>query len=202
MLYARSMTSAELLEILRTDVVEAAKALLGSVLVKGELRARIVETEAYRSDDPASHAFRGQTPRNTPMFGPPGRAYVYFTYGNHWMLNVTCHEPGDAAAVLIRAAEPLCGQEVMRKRRLKAERDEDLLSGPGKLAQAFSIDGRHNGLNVLHPASEIFFEPAEEPASHLVGVRIGIARGKGDETLWRFLDADRLRWASRPLPRR
>lgn len=190
-----------MLELLRRDVLAAAPKLLGWVLRTGDLSARIVEVEAYRTpDDPGCHAHRGQTPRCATMFGEPGHAYVYFTYGNHWMLNVVAHDAGNAAAILIRAAEPLTGLETMRARRPKAKRDEDLLSGPGKLAAAFGLDRRHDGLNLLS-SSELRLEPAEPPRNLLKGTRIGLALGKGDELPWRFVDADRLRWVSRPHPR-
>lgn len=189
-----------ILELLSEDVVAAAPALLGCILVRGNLRARLVEAEAYREDDPGCHAFRGQTKRNAPMFGPPGHAYVYFTYGNHWMLNVVAHPPGDAAAVLLRAAEPISGLDEMRSRRPKAVRDEDLLSGPGKLAAAFGITGTDNSIDLLHPRSDLRLEIGEAPQRILVGPRIGIAEGKGHETPWRFMDADRLQWVSRPWP--
>ena len=130
----------EALAALDNDVLAGAKALLGLNLVKGEMRARIVEVEAYRTpDDPACHAHRGVTPRNEVMFGPAGRAYVYFNYGVHWMLNVTAHSQGDAAAVLIRAAQPVNGLVEMRGARSSTKSDRDLLSGPGKLAAAYGI---------------------------------------------------------------
>lgn len=189
-------------DLLRRDVLAAAPALLGWTVVRGDLRARIVEAEAYRwRDDPACHAFGRTKMKNMALWGPPGFSYVYFTYGNHWMLNVVAHEEGDAAAVLIRAAEPLAGLEAMRARRPKARRDEDLLSGPGKLAAAFGIDGGLNLIDLLDPTSELHLEPGE-PCSHVIaGPRIGISPGKGDEFPWRYVDGDRLRWVSRPLPR-
>lgn len=188
----------DLESILRQDVLLAARRLLGCILVKGELRARIVETEAYRSDDPASHSYRGITPRTRVMFGPPGYAYVYFSYGNHWMLNVVAHEPGNGAAVLIRAAEPLAGLDDMRLRRLKARRDEDLMSGPGKLCAAFAITKSEDGIDLLHPrdSSSLRLEPSEPVADIAIGLRIGISVGKDQP--WRFIDRSRLRWASRP----
>lgn len=192
----------DLRRIFEENVLEAAPALLGSILVRGELRARIVEVEAYRTpDDPGCHAHRGQTPRNRAMFGEPGMAYIYFTYGNHWMLNVAAHEPGNAAAVLIRAAEPLSGHETFYARRPKAKRDEDLLSGPGKLAAAFAIDAALYGIDLFDLSSELHIEPDKPIHNVLVGTRIGLTPGFGDTYPWRFCDGDRQRWISRPLPR-
>lgn len=182
------------------DVRDAAKALLGCLLVRGGLVSRIVETEAYRGlDDPGSHAFRGPTPRNEIMFGQAGHAYVYFTYGTHWMLNVTAEQPGIGAAVLIRAAEPLEGIEQMVERRPKALRAQDLLSGPGKIAAAYGITRAENGVDLLSPSSELRIEPCERQLEVLEGTRIGLSPGKGDLLEWRFVDADRLQWVSRPL---
>lgn len=186
---------------LEHDVLDAAPRLLGCVLRLGELSARIVEVEAYRTpDDPGCHAHRGMTPRNATMFGEPGSAYVYFTYGNHWMLNVVAHSHGTAAAVLIRAAEPLTGHAEFRSRRPKAHRDEDLLSGPGKLTAAFGIDRRFDGVDLLG-ASDLRIEQGEAPRRVLVGTRIGLAKGKGDDLPWRFVDGDALRWVSRDVTR-
>jgi DNA-3-methyladenine glycosylase len=130
------------------------------------------------------------------MFGPAGHAYVYFNYGVHWMLNVTAHTEGEAAAVLIRAAEPLEGLEEMRQLRPKARRDQDLLSGPGKLAAAFEISSAHNGLSLFDPRSEVRLEPGNAPQSILCGPRIGIPLGR--EHPWRFVALDGLEWASSP----
>jgi len=144
------------------------------------------------------------TPRNAVMFGPPGHAYVYFTYGNHWMLNITAHDDGDAAAVLIRAAIPLEGLDVMRERRFRTQKlqsDANLLSGPGKICQAFGIDRRHNGIDLLDPSGELWLEPGAPVERVTVGTRIGLAIGMGDDLPWRFLDAENLRWASKPLPK-
>jgi DNA-3-methyladenine glycosylase len=184
---------------LALDVLAATPDLLGWFLIRGPLRARIVEVEAYRTpDDPGCHAHHGETPRLKAMFGEPGHAYVYFTYGNHWMLNVTAHEPGIAAAALIRAAEPLEGLEIFRERRPKAKRDEDLLSGPGKLAAAFSVDARLYGVDLLSPKSELRLEPGAPPAEIGIGPRVGLSPGCGDRLPWRFADMQRLRWVSRP----
>lgn len=196
--------SSSLLRLLSTDVLRAAPALLGAYLVRGNLRCRIVETEAYRTpDDPACHAYRSRTPRNEPMFGPPGHAYVYFTYGNHFMLNVVAHPDGLAAAVLIRAAEPLSGIDLMSSRRRQSD-PHALLSGPGKLCQAFAITAADNRHNLLAPSTSpnaLHLEPPERPVPKkliLSTPRIGIT--KGTHLPWRFSDASRLPWVSRPKP--
>ncbi|MBX7134054.1 MAG: DNA-3-methyladenine glycosylase [Fimbriimonadaceae bacterium] len=182
---------------LNQDPVTCARALLGTILVRGELRARIVETEAYDGPlDPGSHAFRGPTPRSEVMFGPPGRAYIYFTYGMHWCLNIVTRSAGEGSAVLLRAAEPLTGLDVMRDRRVKSSRDEDLLSGPAKLASAFGLDGSMNGMDLFDANSELRLQDGPPPSAILVGTRIGLAQGKGDDLPWRFVDADALRWVS------
>jgi DNA-3-methyladenine glycosylase len=130
--------------------LEVAPELLHKVLVCGRRAARVVEVEAYEgTDDPASHAFRGLTPRNAVMFGPPGRLYVYFTYGMHWCANVVCGPVGEATAVLLRAAAPLRGLAAMREARGSARTDHDLCSGPAKLCQAMGIDRAYDGANLL-----------------------------------------------------
>lgn len=193
------MSSEELLAILRQDVVAAAPALLGSMLVSGELRAKIVEVEAYRSDDPACHAYQKRTPRTEVMYGPPGIAYVYFNYGVHWMLNVVCHDVGDPAAVLIRAAVPLSGLDRMKLNRGVA-RDKDLLSGPGKLAKAFGITGDSTGVDLFSPQSNLRLLPPESPVTSIIaGPRIGIAEGKWHDVPWRFIDGDSAEWISRRM---
>ncbi len=189
----------QLYDALDRDVLSACEAILGWHLVRGACRARIVEVEAYRSDDPGSHAFRGMTKRNEVMFGVPGRAYVYFNYGVHWMLNVTAHAEGDAAAILVRAAEPLEGIDVMFARRPRARTHQDLLSGPGKLAAAFAITGSDNGCDLLNEESELRLDPGGPVASILSGVRIGLAEGKGEDLPWRFADAKSQQWISKPI---
>lgn len=206
-------------DALEQDVLLAAPLMLGWHLVGPGMRARIVETEAYRTpDDPGCHAHRGMTPRNAVMFGPAGRAYVYFTYGNHWMLNVVAHGEGDAAAILIRAAIPLEGLDEMRAWRYGVGRasaphtavesrkgprdqsDRNLLSGPGKICQAFGITGELNGVDLFSPDSKIRIQQAETITTVSVGTRVGLAKGCGDDLPWRFSDASNPEWVSRPLP--
>lgn len=196
------MTQAELRNCLHEDVVAAAPALLGATLVFGEMRARIVETEAYRGeDDPACHAFGRTKMRNMALFASPGRSYVYFNYGVHWMLNIVANEPGRAAAVLIRAAEPLAGLESMRENR-GVHRDRDLLSGPGKLCRAFGITDAQNDIDLLAVGAGLhILAPEFKVARVLATPRIGIAQGKWHDVPWRFIDADRLDWVSRRPPR-
>jgi DNA-3-methyladenine glycosylase len=142
------------------------------------LAGRIVETEAYEPGDPASHAFRGMTPRNAVMFGPGGHLYVYFTYGNHWMMNVVTRGRGEGSAVLLRAIEPLEGLEIMKRARGR-ERLLDLCSGPGKLAQALGVDRSHDGADLVR-GTEVWIEtgvpplPDDVATSVRVGIRVGL----------------------------
>ena len=163
------------------SVHEVAPDLIGVTLLFDGVGGRIVEVEAYDPEDPASHGFRGRTARNAAMFGPPGHAYVYRSYGIHWCLNVVCNAPGRAEAALVRALEPTHGIEVMRARRsLHAERA--LCSGPGKLCQALGITGEHDGL----PLDEPPFELLAGTSAHTIftGPRIGITRAA--ELSWRY----------------
>ncbi len=166
------------------DVLEVAPDLLGKVLRYGALSGRIVEVEAYRgSDDPASHAFGGMTPRNATMFGPAGHLYTYFTYGMHWCANVVCGPQGTPGAVLLRAARPLDGIDVMFTRRAAARRETDLCSGPAKLCQAFGLGADHDGAD-LTVAPTMAADAGPDPTDVATGVRIGITRGT--DLPWRY----------------
>lgn len=176
-------------------VVEVAEDLVGCVLRHDECSGRIVETEAYHETEPACHAHAGLTARTHVLFGEPGRAYVYRSYGIHALLNAVCEPEGTGAAVLIRALEPLEGPDAMRRRR-GLERPEDLCSGPGKLTQALGIGLESNG-EWLGETIEVLPAPAGEPPQVVEGTRIGITRAV--ELPWRFCDAGS-RCVSRPLP--
>lgn len=151
--------------------------LLNKVLVRGRRAARIVEVEAYAgADDPASHAYRGETPRTRTMFGPPGHLYVYFSYGMHWCANAVCGEDGEGTAVLLRAAMPLTGLDEMWKARPRARRETDLCSGPAKLCQAFGIDRSFDGADLVtgDRGVAIHDDGTPPPDQPVVGRRIGI----------------------------
>jgi DNA-3-methyladenine glycosylase len=160
---------------------EVAQALIGATLSVNGVAGRVVETEAYDRLDPASHSFSGPTARNQAMFGPPGRAYVYRSYGIHWCLNFVCREEGHGAGVLIRALEPLAGLDLMRQRR-GVDDVRLLCSGPGRVGQALGIQGQMNGLRLDQAPFDVRF-PAE-PQPVVKGPRIGISKAK--EVHWRF----------------
>jgi DNA-3-methyladenine glycosylase len=171
----------------RRDPRQVAPELLGTLLVYGPLAARIVEVEAYcGAEDAGSHAVRGMTKRNATMFGPPGRLYVYFTYGMHWCANVVCGEEGEGVAVLLRAAEPVAGLEVMRGRRVKARRDRDLLSGPARLCQAYDLTGVEDGADLVTASHGVTIvdDGTPPPAHPAVSTRIGLR--VGTEHPWRW----------------
>ena len=164
--------------------VEVARALIGASVFVDGVGGTIVETEAYDQDDPASHSYAGHTARNAVMFGSPGRAYVYRSYGIHWCLNFVCAPAGHGAGVLIRALAPTTGIELMRERRgLDSERL--LCSGPGRLAQALAVTHAHNGLRLdRRPFRVVARDDDPAPVVH-AGVRIGIS--KSVELPWRFV---------------
>jgi DNA-3-methyladenine glycosylase len=179
-------------------VVEVARALLGCVVRHGDTAGVLVETEAYHESEPACHAFVGLTARTAPLFGPPGRAYVYRSYGIHALLNAVTGPEGEGAAVLFRALEPLEGLEHMRLRR-GLDRVEDLCSGPGKLTQALGITLEHNTTDLAAGPIAIEAPPPGWDAIEIVaGTRIGIT--KAAELPWRFCVAGS-RSVSRPWPR-
>lgn len=160
------------------DPVDVARALVGSHLRFNGIGGFIVETEAYAADDPASHSFKGPTLRNAAMFGPPGTAYVYRSYGLHWCVNIVC-KAGNA--VLLRALEPRWGLDVMAARR-GTDLPALLCAGPGRLAQALAVDDSVNGLSLLAPPFEFSFPV--EPVPIVSGTRIGISRAA--DKPWRF----------------
>ena len=179
-------------------VLEVAPDLLGCVVRHGETSGVIVETEAYHLSEPACHAYTGLTARTSTLFGPPGRAYVYRSYGIHALLNAVCEPEGVGAAVLIRALEPLEGIELMRERR-GLDRLQDLCSGPGKLSQALGIELELNGTDLA--AGPIVIEPRLEAwrdVRWVAGERVGISKAVDLE--WRFC-ALGSRSVSRPWPR-
>jgi DNA-3-methyladenine glycosylase len=165
--------------------------LLGKLLVHddaetGRVAARLVEVEAYAGeDDPGSHGYRGPTPRNATMFGPPGRLYVYFTYGMHWCANVVCGGEGRASAVLLRAAAPVDGLDAMRTRR-GVRRDRDLCAGPARLAQALGRTGAYDGADLLRGPIRLLDDGTAPPHEPGVSVRVGLGRGRGEEHPWRW----------------
>ena len=178
-------------------VVDVARDLVGCVVSHGAAAGAIVEAEAYHESEPACHAFVGLTRRTRTLFGPPGRAYVYRSYGIHALLNAVAEREGTGAAVLIRALEPLAGLDEMRRRR-RLERPEDLCSVPGKLTQALGIELHHDGSDLgsgpirIHPPP-----PDREPPTLAIGPSIGIT--KAAELPWRFCAAANPH-VSRPRP--
>jgi len=175
------------------SVHEVAPELIGATLLVDGVGGRIVEVEAYDREDPASHAYGGLTRRNASMFGPPGHAYVYRSYGIHWCLNLVCEGEGVPSAVLVRALEPTEGLEEMRARR-GLEDPRLLASGPGRLCQALAITGEHDGLSLDRPPFEL--RDRNEPVEVLAGARVGISRAV--ELPWRYAEAGS-RFLSRPL---
>ena len=172
--------------VLSGDVLAAAPRLLGALLSSGGVTVRLTEVEAYAgSDDPGSHAYRGRTPRNAVMFGAAGHAYVYFSYGIHWCLNVVAGPDGEAAAVLLRGAEVVDGLGLARSRRPGAS-DQDLCRGPARLCRTLSVTGEQDGADLLDPRSPLRLIPTTTVAGVVrTGPRVGVA-GEGAATPWRF----------------
>jgi DNA-3-methyladenine glycosylase len=168
-------------EDFRGDSEKVARELIGAVLLVDGVGGRIVETEAYDRADPASHSFSGPTPRNEAMFGPPGRAYVYRSYGIHWCLNFVCREAGHGAGVLIRAIEPLQGIDRMQERR-GLDDVRLLCSGPGRVGQALAITREFNGCRLDRTPFKVFARDRDYELA--IGPRIGIS--KAMEVHWRF----------------
>jgi DNA-3-methyladenine glycosylase len=168
-------------EFFARSVHEVAPDLVGCTLLVDGVGGPIVEVEAYDHEDPASHGFRGQTARNRSMFGPPGHAYIYRSYGVHWCLNLVCEEKGTAAAVLLRALEPTRGLDDMRTRR-GIEELRLLCSGPGRLCQALAVTGDQDGFALDSPPFELFARKVEPVI--VTGPRVGITRAA--ELPWRY----------------
>jgi DNA-3-methyladenine glycosylase len=180
------------------SVHDVARDLVGCTVRHGDTAGRIVEVESYHEEEPASHAFIGLTPRTRVLFGPPGRAYIYRSYGIHALLNAVCEPEGVGAAVLIRALEPVDGIDLMRERR-GLENVDELCSGPGKLTQALGIELDLHGSSLLGDGPIQILPPGDgdRPDTLAIGERIGIT--KAAELPWRFADP-RSRSVSRPWP--
>ncbi len=178
-------------EELAIDPIDAAKLLLGAELhsdsPEGPVRVRIVEVEAYRGqDDPASHCYRGKTPRNEVMFGPAGYLYVYFVYGMHFCANVVSLTDGVAGAVLLRAGEIIEGVDIARVRRPSSRSDAELAKGPARLTSVLGLNRAHNGLDLTDPASPVRLYAGERvpPEKIQAGPRVGVA--VAIDVPWRF----------------
>jgi DNA-3-methyladenine glycosylase len=182
-------------EFFARSVHDVAPELIGATLLVDGAGGPIVEVEAYDHEDPAAHGYRGLTARNASMFGPPGHAYVYRSYGIHWCLNLVCEEEGSAAAVLVRALEPTHGLEQMQARR---GRDEPrlLCAGPGRVCEALGVTRAHDGLPLDHAPFEL--RAPRTPSQVVAAPRIGISVAA--ERPWRYCAAGS-RYLSRPLPR-
>jgi DNA-3-methyladenine glycosylase len=184
-------------EFFERSVHEVARELIGCELLVGGVGGVIVETESYERDDPACHAYVGLTPRTATIFGPPGRAYVYLSYGIHSLLNAVCESDGRAAAVLVRALEPTSGIDRMRRRRGRSD-PRELCSGPGKLTVALGIGLELNNARLDRPPFELRGRSAPRRGIEVTtGPRVGIS--KATEQPWRFCAAGSP-YLSRPLP--
>jgi DNA-3-methyladenine glycosylase len=184
-------------EFFDRSVHEVARELIGCELAVAQTAGVIVETEAYDATDPACHAYIGRTPRNEVLFGPPGHAYVYLSYGIHSLLNAVTEPEGSAAAVLIRALEPTAGVDLMRERRGREE-VEELCSGPGKLTEALGVGLALNGADLLAPPFELFDRGERWNGTEIVAsTRIGIT--KAADLPWRY-SAEGNSYVSKPHP--
>jgi DNA-3-methyladenine glycosylase len=192
--------SADLPALLAGPVLEVAPMLLGAALRHGDVAVRLTEVEAYDGpDDPGSHAFRGRTPRNAVMFGPPGHLYVYFTYGMHFCCNVVCGPEGRASAVLLRAGEVVSGLDVARERRPAARLDRDLARGPANLCQALGIGAAQNGHDLRRPP--LTLTPGRPTGDVHTGPRVGLRLAADRQ--WRlWLPGEPTVSTYRPAPRR
>jgi DNA-3-methyladenine glycosylase len=176
------------------DVNAVARDLIGATLLFKGVGGRIVEVEAYHHTDPAAHSYNGQTVRNAVMFGPPGYAYVYRSYGIHWCVNFVSEQEGSASAVLIRAVEPTEGIAVMRRRR-GLDNERLLCAGPGRVCEALGITGTHNALALDQPPFVLL--PCQDDVVVAVGPRIGIT--KAADLPWRY-GLKGSRFLSKPFP--
>lgn len=166
-------------------VLDVAPELLGTVLVHGPVAVRITEVEAYDgANDPASHAYRGLTPRTTVMFGPPGHVYVYFTYGMHYCANLVCGPDGTASAVLLRAGEVVAGLDIARSHRPGVAKDTQLARGPANLVRALGLGPHHNGVDVVAGGELQIQRGATEHGEVRAGPRVGVSTGATRP--WRF----------------
>jgi DNA-3-methyladenine glycosylase len=198
-------------EFFARPVLEVAPDLLGATVrhvgPAGPVAIRLTEVEAYAGElDPGSHAFRGRTPRTAVMFGPPGRVYVYFTYGMHWCMNLVCGPDGEASAVLLRAGKVVEGVDLAASRRTAAKGPRELARGPARLTVALGVDGSHNGADATDATSCLTLHrgaAAGAAGALLSGPRVGVA-GDGAARPWRFwLDGEATVSAYRPaIPRR
>ena len=182
-------------EFFARSVHDVAPEMIGATFLCDGVGGTIVEVEAYDAEDPAAHGFRGRTARNTSMFGAPGHAYVYRSYGVHWCVNFVCDGEGVPAAVLVRALEPTHGVDMMRARRGVTD-ERALCSGPGKLCQALAITRAQDGVALDAPPFAL--HPRPTPVAVVRGPRIGIT--KAADKNWRYGLADS-RFVSRPFPR-
>lgn len=175
----------------KKDTIKISKDLLGKYIIHKNLIGKIVETEAYLKDDPASHSFKGLTKRNSAMFGPPGYSYIYFTYGMYHCLNITTNKEGIGEAVLIRSIEPVKGINQMKKNR-KLNSIKNLTNGPAKLTIALNLNINHNNINFLNPNSPIkIMQPNKKEKFEIIETeRIGISKGR--ELPHRFYIKDNL----------